>query len=122
MTDPKKDPVDSFLEYILSDDSPIGPEDQADINLFNGAQSAAERKVARARLERAKAGAAQAERPSAKVLDLDGARKLIARARAGDTSAQITLAARFGDGAMDGDLDAIAEDLAELEAERREED
>lgn len=122
MTDRKKDPVDSFLEFILSDDSPFGPEDQSDLDLFNNAQAAAEQKLARARLERAKAGAAQAQRPSAKVLDLEGARKLIARARAGDTSAQVTLAARFGDGAMDGDLDAIAEDLAELEAESREED
>ncbi len=122
MTDPKKDSVDSFLDFILSDDSPIGPEDQSDLDLFNNAQVAAEQKLARARLERAKAGATEAQRPSAKVLDLDGARRLIARARSGDNSAQVTLAARFGDGAMDGDLEAIAEDLAELEAERREED
>lgn len=122
MTDPKKDSVDSVLEFILSDDSPIGPEDQSDLDLFNNAQKAAEQKLARARLERAKAGATEAQRPIAKVLDLDGARRLIARARAGDSSAQVTLAARFGDGAMDGDLEAIAEDLAELEAESREED
>lgn len=122
MTDPKKDSVDSVLEFILSDDSPIGPEDQSDLDLFNNTQKAAEQKLARARLERAKAGAAEAQRPTAKVLDLDGARRLIARARAGDSSAQVTLAARFGDGAMDGDLEAIAEDLAELEAESREED
>lgn len=122
MTDPKKDSVDSFLEFILSDDSPIGPEDQSDLDLFNNAQKAAEQKLARARLERAKAGATEAQHPTAKVLDLDGARRLIARARAGDSSAQVTLAARFGDGAMDGDLEAIAEDLAELEAENREED
>lgn len=122
MTDPKKDSVDSFLEFILSDDIPIGPEDQSDLDLFNNAQVAAEQKLARARLERAKAGATEAQRPSAKVLDLDGARRLIARARSGDSSAQVTLAARFGDGAMDGDLEAIAEDLAELEAESREED
>ena len=122
MTDPKKDSVDSVLEFILSDDSPVGPEDQSDLDLFNKAQAAAEQKLARARLERAKAGAAASQRSSAKVLDLDSARQLIARARAGDHSAQVTLAARFGDGAMDADLEAIAEDLAELEAEDREED
>ena len=122
MTDRKKDPVDNFLEFILSDDSPIGPDDQSDLDLFNNAQAAAEQRLARARLDRAKAGAKAAELPSAKVLDLDNARRLLARARAGDKSAEITLAARFGDGSMDGDMDVILEGLAELEAESREED
>lgn len=122
MTDRKKDPVDNFLEFILSDDSPIGPDDQSDLDLFNNAQAAAEQRLARERLERAKAGAREAELPSAKVLDLDNARRLLARAKAGDKSAEVTLAARFGDGSMDGDMDVILEGLAELEAESREED
>lgn len=122
MTDRKKDPVDNFLEFILSDDSPIGPDDQSDLDLFNNAQAAAEQRLARERFERAKAGAREADLPSAKVLDLDNARRLLARAKAGDKSAEITLAARFGDGSMDGDMDVILEGLAELEAESREED
>lgn len=55
MSDTKKDSVGIFLAFILSDDSPTGLEDQSDINLFNKAQKAVERKLARARFDRAKA-------------------------------------------------------------------
>lgn len=51
MTDPKKDAVDGLLEFILSDDRPVGPEDQSDIDLFNNAQAATEKKLARPKRE-----------------------------------------------------------------------
>ena len=93
------------------------------MGLFNDAISAAEQRLARARLQRAKAGAAASAQPSSvKSLDLERARRLLERAKAGDETARVTLAARFGDGSMDGDIESILEDLAELEEEDCEKD
>lgn len=123
MNDRKKEALDNFLEFILSDNSPVEPEDQSSVDLFNSAINAGEMRLARARLERAKAGAAaSAEQSNVKGLDLERARRLLERARAGDETARVTLAARFGDGSMEGDIEAILEDLAELEEEYREKD
>jgi hypothetical protein len=123
MNDRKKEALDNFLEFILSDNSPVQPEDQSSVDLFNSAINAGEARVARARLERAKAGAAtSAQQSNVKGLDLQRARRLLERAKAGDETARITLAARFGDGSMEGDIEAILEDLAELEEDDREKD
>ncbi|MBD8066039.1 hypothetical protein IC608_11200 [Devosia sp. PTR5] len=122
MADHKKDQMDSLIDFILSGEEHVNPDDQDNLNMFNDAIAAGEKKLARARLERAKAGSSLKQGASATVLDLENARRLLARAKAGDTSAQVTLAARFGDGTMDADLDAIAEDIAELEAEVRDEE
>lgn len=123
MNDRKKEALDNFLEFILSDNSPVEPEDQSSVDLFNSAINAGEARVARARLERAKAGAAaSAQQSNVKGLDLERARRLLERAKAGDETARITLAARFGDGSMEGDIEAILEDLAELEDDDREKD
>lgn len=123
MNDRKKEALDNFLEFILSDNSPVEPEDQSSVDLFNSAINAGEARVAGARLERAKAGAAtSAQQSNVKGLDLERARRLLERAKAGDETARITLAARFGDGSMEGDIEAILEDLAELEEDDREKD
>lgn len=123
MNDRKKEALDNFLEFIMSDSSPVELEDQSSVDLFNSAISAGEARVARARLERAKAGAAaSAQQSSIKGLDLERARQLLERAKAGDETARVTLAARFGDGSMEGDIEAILEDLAELEKDDREKD
>lgn len=122
MTDPKKDPMDALINFILADDSPVEAEDQDDVDAFNNAVTAAEQKLARARFERAKAGVASSQISTGKVLDLESARRLLARARSGDETARVTLAARFGDGSMDDDMDVILEGLAELEADQRDED
>ena len=122
MTDRKKDLESNLIDFILSDETPVQPDGRGDIDLFNTAVATAKQKLARARMERAKAGVAAGERGAAKVVDLESARRLFERAKAGDETARVTLAARFGDGTMDGDMDAILEDLAELEAEDREED
>ena len=122
MTDPKKDHMDALINFILADDSPVEPEDQDDVDAFDNAIAAAEQKLARARFEWAKAGVASAQNSSGKVLDLESARRLLARAKSGDETARVTLAARFGDGSMDADMDVILEGLAELEADQREED
>ena len=122
MADPKKDHMDALINFILADESRVEAEDQDDVDAFDNAVAAAEQKLARARFERAKAGAASAQNPSGKVLDLESARLLLSRARSGDETARITLAARFGDGSMDDDMDVILEGLAELEADQREED
>ncbi|XKM38220.1 hypothetical protein A4U53_003860 (plasmid) [Rhizobium ruizarguesonis] len=50
-------------------------------------------------------------------IDKERAKRRYDRAKGGDATAGLTLAARFGDGSMDGDLEAILEDLAELEDE-----
>ncbi|MBY0560128.1 hypothetical protein [Hyphomicrobium sp.] len=123
MNDRKKEALDNFLEFILSDNSPVEPEDQSSVDLFNSAINAGEARVARARFVRAKVGAATwAQQSNLKGLDLERARRLLERAKAGDETARITLAARFGDGSMEGDIEAILEDLAELEDDDREKD
>ncbi|UFW80149.1 hypothetical protein [Rhizobium sp. SU303] len=123
MSDTKKDALDNLMEFILSDDTPVGAEDEDDLKIFSDAVEQAELKLAKSRLERARAGAFSSNM-SGKVtsLDIEKARRLYERAKAGDTTAGLTLAARFGDGSMDGDLDAILEDLAELEGDDDAED
>lgn len=118
MSDQKKDAVDNFIDFILSDDTPLGPEDAANVQMVRSAIEQAEMKLAKLRLERARAGAFSSNM-TAKVSDLDveRARRRYDRAKAGDATAGLTLAARFGDGSMNGDLEAILEDLAELEDE-----
>lgn len=117
MGDDKKDALGNLIDFILSDDTPVGPEDEEDIKLFNDAIEQAEAKLARMRLERARAGAFESGVTS-KVSDIgiERAQRRYDRAKAGDATAGLTLAARFGDGTLDGDRDAILEDLAELEA------
>ncbi|MBX4997456.1 hypothetical protein HJB72_05565 [Rhizobium lentis] len=118
MSDNKKDAVDNFIDFILSDDSPVGPEDEASIQMFNNAIDSAKTKLAKARLERARAGAFSSNMSSGvSKLDVERAKRRYERAKTGDSTAGLTLAARFGDGSMDGDLEAILEDLAELEDE-----
>lgn len=123
MNDRNKDAVDHFIDFILADDSPVGPEDEANIQMFNNAVEKAKIRVAKARLERARAGA-YSNSMSAGVsnLDRERAKRIYDRAKAGDTSDGLTLAARFGDGSMDGDLNAILEDIAELEDDENEKD
>lgn len=121
MSDNKKDAVDNLLEFILADDTPIGREDEASLRLFQKATDDAEARLAKARLQRAREGAfSSMMKRNVSALDLEGARRLYERAKAGDATAGLTLAARFGDGSMDGDLEAILEDLAELEADDNE--
>ncbi|MGO7535944.1 hypothetical protein ELH26_36850 [Rhizobium leguminosarum] len=118
MTDKKKDAIDNFIDFIISDDTPLGPEDHAGVQMVRDALDQAERKLAKSRLERARAGAFVGNRSgNVRRLDTSRARALYERAKAGDPTVGITLAARFGDGSMDGDVDAILEDIAELDAE-----
>lgn len=118
MSDNKKDAVDNFIDFILSDDSPVGPEDEANIQMFNNAIESAKVRLANSRLERARAGAFSSNMSSGvSNLDKERAKRRYDRAKAGDSTAGLTLAARFGDGSMDGDLEAILEDLGELEGE-----
>lgn len=121
MSDKKKDAVDNFIDFILSDDSPVGPEDEANIQRFDNAIEKAKLQLAKSRLERARAGAFSSNM-SGNLSDLDRerAKRRFDRAKAGDTTAGLTLAARFGNGSMDDDLEAILEDLAELEDEDNE--
>ncbi|GAA2857944.1 pantothenate synthetase [Aminobacter niigataensis] len=122
MGDSKKDAVDSLLEFILADDTPVGPEDAESLLLLQKATDDAEARLAKARLQRAREGVfAASMKQSVAPQGIENARKLYDRAKAGDLTAGLTLAARFGDGSMDGDLDAILEDLAELEADDDEE-
>jgi hypothetical protein len=123
MSDKKKDAVDNFIDFILSDDSPVGPEDEENIQMFNNAIESAKLRVAKARLERARAGAfASNMSSSVSNLDMERAKRRYERAKSGDSTAGLTLAARFGDGSMDGDLEAILEDLAELQDEDKSND
>jgi hypothetical protein len=118
----KKDAIDGLLDFILADDTPVGPGDDENLALFRRATDDAEVRLGKARLQRAREGVfASSMKQSATKQSLENARKLYERAKAGDTAAGLTLAARYGDGSMDGDLDAILEDLAELDAEENEE-
>lgn len=118
----KKDNVDHLLAFILADDTPIGLDDEASLRSFKKATDDAEARLGRARLQRAREGAfASSMKSNVSPLDLDRVKRVYERAKAGDETAGLTLAARFGDGSMDGDLEAILEDLAELEAENDEE-
>ncbi|MBY5477114.1 hypothetical protein HFO84_07180 [Rhizobium leguminosarum] len=118
MSDQKKDAVDNFIDFILSDDTPLGPEDAANVQMVRSAIDQAEMKLAKSRLERARAGAFSSNMSiNVSNIDKERAKRRYDRAKAGDATAGLTLAARFGDGSMDGDLEAILEDLAELEDE-----
>ncbi|RVL64704.1 hypothetical protein [Sinorhizobium meliloti] len=118
MSDKKKDAVDNFIDFILSDDTPLGPQDAANVQMVRSAIEQAEMKLAKSRLERARAGAFSSNMTTnLSDLDVERARRRYDRAKAGDATAGLTLAARFGDGSMNGDLEAILEDLAELEDE-----
>ena len=122
MADRKKDKLDHLIDFILDDDTPVEADDQKYVDIVERASASGEQALARARLQRAKAAVQASKLEEAKILDLASARRLYDRARSGDTSAQVTLAARFGDGSLDGDLDVILEGIAELEADQREED
>ena len=114
--------MDSLLEFILADETPVGPEDEESLRLFQKAAKDGEVRLGKARLQRARDGAFTASlKRKATPAGLDAARKLYDRAKAGDATAGLTLAARFGDGSMDGDKPAILEDIAELEADDDEE-
>lgn len=118
MSDNKKDALDSLIDFIFSDDTPVSPEDEEDLVLFKDAIQQAEARLAMSRLERARAGAFSSNMSSnVSNIDKERAKRRYDRAKAGDATAGLTLAARFGDGSMDGDLEAILEDLAELEDE-----
>ncbi|MDA5641314.1 MULTISPECIES: hypothetical protein [Agrobacterium] len=118
MSDKKKDALDSLINFIFSDDTPVSPEDEEDLDIFKDAIQQAEARLAKARLERARAGAFSSNMSTnVNNLDKERAKRRYDRAKAGDATAGLTLAARFGDGSMDGDLEAILEDLAELEDE-----
>lgn len=122
MSDNKKDAIDNLLEFILSDDTPIGPEHEKNLLLFKKATQDGEVRLAKARLERARTGAfASSMRGNVTTLDIERARRVYERAKAGDETTGLTLAARFGNGSMNDDLEAILEDLAELEADDDEE-
>jgi len=118
MSDKKKDALDSLIDFIFSDDTPVSPEDEEDLDIFKDAIQQAEARLAKSRLERARAGAFSSNMSSnVSNIDKERAKRRYDRAKAGDATAGLTLAARFGDGSMDGDLEAILEDLAELEDE-----
>lgn len=107
--------IDRILDFILSDDSPLDAADLKNVKAFDNVVSEAEARVAHQRLARARAGA-MAYGGVVSLNDFGRARAklLLDRAKAGDKSAGLTLAARFGDGSMDQDMDAMLEDIAEL--------
>lgn len=116
MSDKNRDALDNLIEFILSNEAPVEREDEDDLRIFSGAIEQAEMKLAKARFERARSGAFTSNMKGiVSDLSIERAKRLYERAKAGDEMAGLTLAARFGDGSMDGDLDAILEDLAELE-------
>lgn len=123
MSSPPKDPLDNILDFILSDDSPLDDHDREQAMRFRNAIAEGEHRVARNRLNQAKSAVAEyKEKGDVKDFDRERAKRLFERAKAGDDSAQITLAARFGDGSMEEDMDAILEDLAELDDDETTED
>jgi hypothetical protein len=123
MSETKKDALDNLIDFIFSDDRSVGPEDEDDLKVFCDAIEQAEIKLARSRLERAREGVfASNMAGNVSSLDMERAKRRYDRAKSGDATAGLTLAARFGDGSMDGDLEAILEDLAELEDEDRRND
>jgi nickel-dependent lactate racemase len=115
MTIPPKDPLDHILDMMLSDDSPMTAEDEEDAAQAERAVEQAKTRLAKERLDRARAGV-MADRGNHNITDLTKARarKLVERARAGDAEARVTLAARFGEGMMNQDMEAAIEDIAEL--------
>lgn len=79
---------------------------------FDRAIANGQEKLAIRQFDRAKAEAAAYRSPAVADLDLERARWDLKSA--GTAGAPITLAARFGDGTMDEDMEAVLEDLAEL--------
>ncbi len=123
MSNTPKDPLDNILDFILSDESPLDAEDHEQALRFRKAIADGENRLARERLERSKSAVASYKSESnVSDLDRERAKRLLERAKAGDSSAQITLAARFGDGSMEEDMEAILEDLAELDDDETTED
>lgn len=112
MTEDPKEKHDRILDFVFVDASDETEVDAADVATFEHAVGRAKAQLARQRLEQAKAGAAGYRPPAVANLDLERPRRDLKLS--GTAAAPITLAARFGDGSIDEDMDAVLEDLAEL--------
>lgn len=114
MTNPPRDAIDSILDSILSDESPLSPEDQEEVDQFDKAIERAEIRIGQERLARAR-DAAFADQGIRQVSDFakEKARRIVQGVRAGKPDPMTTMAARFGDGSMEGDMEAVEEDIAE---------
>ncbi len=116
--------LDHLHEFLIDeivhgkDDEPV---DEADVKAFDAAVAAGRSRLAKRKLEAARQAARSDVFASAPVSDLDierAKRRLTSlKTGANDDGANLTLAARFGQGG-DEDDDGMLEDIAELERDR----
>jgi hypothetical protein len=116
--------LDHLHEFLIDeivhgkDDEPV---DEADVSAFDAAVATGRSRLAKRKLEAARLAVRSDVFASAPVSDLDieRARRLLSslRTRANDDGANLTLAARFGQGGNEDD-DGMLEDIAELERDR----
>ncbi len=113
MTRKKEEMLDPVLEFVLceeaSDPAIVAAEDVA---AFDRAIALGKKKLAQRTLQKAQREAAGYKPRKVTSLDIERARREVKLAQS--DKSQITMAARFGDGTMDDDMDAVLEDLAEL--------
>ncbi|XKM38219.1 hypothetical protein A4U53_003855 (plasmid) [Rhizobium ruizarguesonis] len=50
MGDKKKGALDSLIDFIFSDDTPVSPEDEGDLDIFKDAIQQADARLAKSRL------------------------------------------------------------------------
>ena len=118
--------LDHLHEFLIDeilhgkDDEPI---DEADVEAFDAAVLAGRSRLAKRKLEAARRAVRSNVFASAPVSDMEmeRARRRLTSLRTGanDDGANLTLAARFGQGGNDDD-DGVLEDIAELERDRDE--
>ena len=118
--------LDHLHEFLIDeilhgkDDEPI---DEADVKAFDAAVLGGRSRLAKRKLEAARRAVRSDVFASAPVSDMEmeRARRRLTSLRTGanDDGANLTLAARFGQGGNDDD-DGVLEDIAELERDRDE--
>ncbi|TIQ97443.1 hypothetical protein [Mesorhizobium sp.] len=116
--------LDHLHEFLIDeivhgkDDEPV---DEADVKAFDAAIATGRSRLAKRKLEAARLAVRSDVFASAPVSDLDierAKRRLTSlRTGANDDGANLTLAARFGQGGNEDD-DGMLEDIAELERDR----
>lgn len=116
--------LDHLHEFLIDeivhgkDDEPV---DEADVKAFDAAVATGRSRLAKRKLEAARLAVRSDVFASAPVSDLDmerAKRRLTSlRTGANDDGANLTLAARFGQGGNEDD-DGMLEDIAELERDR----
>ena len=105
--------LDPVLEFVLCDEVADPTIVRAeDVAAFDQAIALGKEKLAQRAFQKARKEAAAYKPPNVASLDLERAKREVKLGQS--DQGRITMAARFGDGTMDDDMEAVLADLAEL--------